>query len=63
VRHLPQRDEDNTWATWIAAVCGVRRQSAGHWAEGAPLGGWVHSAIASVADPKLASAVMYEIWG
>jgi hypothetical protein len=28
----------------------------------APLGDWFPSAVANVADPKLALAVMYEIW-
>lgn len=62
VRHHPQRDEDNTWATWIAAVCGTQRQTPGHWAAEAPLAGWHPASIASVADPALSSPVVYEVW-
>lgn len=62
VRHRPQRDEDNTWATWIAAVCGPGRQGPTHWAYGAPLAGWVPTAVASTADPTLETPVLYEVW-
>jgi hypothetical protein len=63
VRHLPERDEDNTWATWIAAVCGIRTGGLDHWTAGAPLSGWTPGAIASAADPTLATPVRYEVWG
>jgi hypothetical protein len=63
VRHLPQRDEDNTWATWVAAVCGVRARDKEHWAAGAPLTGWAPRSIASLSDHSLASPVVYELWG
>ncbi|MBA3420286.1 MAG: hypothetical protein H0U12_00015 [Thermoleophilaceae bacterium] len=62
IRHRTQRDEDNTWATWLAAVCGVRGQGATHWAHGAPLAGWSPMAVASVADAGLETPVVYEIW-
>ena len=62
VRHRPQRDEDNTWATWVAAACGARSQGHRHWASGAPLQGWRPMSIASVADPALEVPVAYEIW-
>lgn len=62
VRHQPQRDEDNTWATWIAAACGVRSRSAGHWSHEAPLVGWAPTAVASIADPSLETHVRYEVW-
>jgi len=62
VRHRPQRDEDNTWATWIAAVCGPGRQGPTHWAYGAPLAGWVPTAVVSTADPTLETPVLYEVW-
>ncbi len=54
VRHLPQRDEDNAWSTWVAAVCGVRFARPEHWAAGAPLEGWVPASIASLSDDSLA---------
>jgi hypothetical protein len=63
VRHWPQRDEDNTWATWIAAVCGIRGLAPEHWAAGAPLAGWVPAAVASIADRDLDTPVVYEIYG
>ena len=31
IRHHPQRDEDNTWSTWVAAVCGARGQRTDAW--------------------------------
>lgn len=62
VRHQPQRDEDNTWATWIAAMCGVRTQGASHWSRGAPLAGWSPTAVASIAEPRLHCPVVYELW-
>ncbi len=62
IRHWPQRDEDNTWATWVAAACGVRRGPRGHWAANAPLADWAPTSIASVADPSLDTPVVYEIW-
>ena len=60
IRHRPQRDEDNTWATWLAAVCGARGQGPAHWAHGAPLAGWAPMAVASVADAGLETPVVYE---
>ncbi len=62
VRHQPQRDEDNTWATWIAAICGVRTQGVSHWSRGAPLAGWSPIAVASIAEPRLHCPVVYELW-
>lgn len=62
IRHHPQRDEDNTWATWIAALCGVRRAPNRHWAAHAPLAGWSPTSVASLADTSLATPVVYEIW-
>jgi hypothetical protein len=63
VRHRAQRDEDNTWATWIAAVYGVRGQGADHWAAAPPLGGWAPTAVASLADERLSTPLVYELWG
>jgi len=63
VRHRPQRDEDNTWATWIAGACGVRSRHGEHWAAEAPLTGWAPTSIASLADATLDAPVRYEIWG
>jgi hypothetical protein len=63
VRHRAQRDEDNTWATWIAAVCGARGQGADHWAAPSPLAGWAPTAVASVTDERLTTPVVYELWG
>jgi hypothetical protein len=64
VRHHPQRDEDNTWHTWITAICGsASNTGAQHWAHGAPLAGWRPTAIASIADTTINSPVRYELWG
>lgn len=63
VRHHAQRDEDNTWHTWMAAICGVSpRTSVPHWADRAPLAGWRPTAIASIADTTINSPVRYELW-
>ena len=62
VRHRPQRDEDNTWATWMGALCGVRGDSELHWTAGAPLSGWAPQSVASVADDTLVAPVVYELW-
>ncbi|MCC7140230.1 MAG: hypothetical protein IT460_17555 [Planctomycetes bacterium] len=64
VRHRPQRDEDNTWATWISALTGGSVWSREAWGpEGSPLAGWSPMAIASVADPTLPCEVRYEVYG
>jgi hypothetical protein len=63
IRHRPQRDEDNTWVTWTAAICGTQPHRDGSWSSDAPLSGWRPTAIASIADPTLATAVEYELWG
>jgi hypothetical protein len=64
VRHHPQRDEDNTWHTWITAICGASSSpGARHWADGAPLAGWRPTAITSIADTTINSPVRYELWG
>jgi hypothetical protein len=63
VRHHPRRDEDNTWQTWITAVCGTAgSRGVVHWAEGAPLAGWRPTAIASIADTTIETPVRYELW-
>ena len=63
VRHHPCRDEDNTWRTWITAVCGAAGSpGAAHWAAGAPLAGWRPTAIASIPDTTLKTRVRYELW-
>ena len=63
VRHHPRRDEDNTWRTWITAVCGAAGSpGAAHWAAGAPLAGWRPTAIASIADTTINTPVQYELW-
>jgi hypothetical protein len=63
VRHRPQRDEDNTWNTWVGAVCGVRVSRGEHWTAGAPLTGWVPTAVASLADTSLPEPITYELRG
>jgi hypothetical protein len=62
IRHRPQRDADNTWRTWINAICAPHRIDAGHWAVGAPLAGWRPTAVASVADVSIDTPVIYELW-
>jgi hypothetical protein len=52
IRHWPQRDADNTWRTWIIAICGAAHGGHDHWATGAPLVGWRPTAIASADRPK-----------
>jgi hypothetical protein len=32
IRHWPQRDADNTWRTWITAICGALHSGPNHWA-------------------------------
>jgi hypothetical protein len=62
VRHWPERDEDNSWATWTTALAGARGMRAGHWAERAPLAGWAPPSIATVAGPGLPLPVRYELY-
>lgn len=62
VRHPPERDADNTWRTWISAICAPPRTAAGHWAADAPLAGWRPTAVASMADVSIDSPVVYELW-
>jgi hypothetical protein len=62
IRHWPQRDADNTWHTWIAALCGADRVSQDHWTSGAPLAGWRPAAVASMADSRINAPVLYELW-
>lgn len=63
VRHHPQRDEDNTWQTWITAICGTASSRANtHWADQAPLAGWRPTAITSIADTTIDTPVRYELW-
>ena len=63
VRHHPQRDEDNTWHTWMTAICGVAGGTGvPHWADQAPLAGWRPTAIASIADTTINSPIRYELW-
>lgn len=62
VPHRPQRDEDNTWATWSAALSGTRTHAPTHVGAGAPLAGWTRMAIASIAGPTLETPVLYELW-
>lgn len=65
IRHHPhQRDEDNTWQTWLAAICGTAGSRRDHtWSAGAPLAGWRPTAIASIADTTIDSPVVYQLWG
>lgn len=63
IRHRPIRDEDNTWSTWCAALCGVQRGGLGHWANAAPMAGWKPSSVASLTEPSLRCAARYEIYG
>jgi hypothetical protein len=62
IRHRPQRDADNTWHTWINAICGTGGTGQQHWAAGAPLAGWRPTAIASVLDTRIDIPVLYELW-
>jgi hypothetical protein len=62
IRHWPQRDADNTWRTWITAICGATGASQDHWAAGAPLAGWRPTAIASILDTIIAVPVTHELW-
>lgn len=63
VRHRPQRDEDNTWATWISALTGGGAWSRALWpSPGSPFSGWSPMAVASIADANLPCQVRYEIY-
>ena len=62
IRHHPQRDEDNTWATWIAGLVGRSAWSRPAWPNGSPFQPWAPLAIASVAEPSLPCPVRYEIY-
>jgi hypothetical protein len=61
VRHGPQRDEDNTWATWIGVLT-----RGGSWAipiSASPMSRtWQPRAVASVADPALDGRVVFEFY-
>jgi hypothetical protein len=64
IRHRPQRDEDNTWATWVSALTGGSDWSRAAWpSSGSPFSGWSPMAIASVADSSLPCEVRYEVYG
>ena len=62
VRHKPQCDADNTWHTWITAICRAGGTNRDHWAADAPLAGWRPAAIASVLDTGIDAPVLYELW-
>jgi hypothetical protein len=62
IRHRRQRDADNTWHTWINALCGASRTDHDHWAAYAPLAGCRLPAVASVLDPSVDTPVLYELW-
>jgi hypothetical protein len=61
IRHGPQRDEDNTWATWVGVLT-----RGGAWLEpvvpSALAQTWRPTAIASIADPQLAGRVVFEFY-
>jgi hypothetical protein len=61
VRHQPQRDEDNTWRTWLGALAGAP-WSAPRWPAIAPGARWTPRAFASIADPSLNTPVRYELY-
>ena len=64
IRHRPQRDEDNTWATWASALTGGGVWSRALWpSPGSPFAGWSPMAMASLADPGLPCEVRYEVYG
>jgi hypothetical protein len=64
IRHRPQRDEDNTWATWVSALTGGGAWSKALWqSPGSPFSGWAPMAVASLADPGLPCEVRYEVYG
>lgn len=62
IRHWSRRDADNTWRTWIHAICGASATDQEHWAANAPLAGWRPAAIASLLDTGIDTPVLYELW-
>lgn len=62
VDHHPARDEDNTWATWMAALCPSAGATAAHWSYGGPLPGTNLSALASLAEPSLPTPTRYRLY-
>jgi hypothetical protein len=63
VHHHPGRDEDNTWSTWMAALCGASSTGSEHWAFRAPMIGANPTSFASVADPALPTATRFRLYG
>jgi hypothetical protein len=63
VHHRSQRDEDNTWATWISAACGVRNPTRDSWYAGAPLTDMRPMSVASITKPNATHPVVYALYG
>lgn len=61
VRHVPTRDEDNTWRTWLGALGGAS-WSRDAWGLNNPLASWRPRSMASLVEPALGSPVRYEVW-
>jgi hypothetical protein len=64
VRHGPQRDEDNTWATWIGALRRSVAWSRLAWLPAVPplATEWRATGIASICDRTLSGGVRYDFY-
>jgi hypothetical protein len=64
VRHSPQRDEDNTWATWIGALRTSVAWSRLAWLPAVPplATEWRATGVASVCDRSLRDGVRYDFY-
>ncbi len=65
VRHRPfrvARDEDNTWATWLACLRGTSEAARAGWTTPSPFLGCKFSAMASICDSAIECEVRYELY-
>ncbi len=62
IRHRPERDEDNTWMNWIAALVQPRYQRHRTWPMLYPVG-WNPPSVATIADADLTVPTRYELYG